>query len=101
MNSTVLALAVMLVGLGTAVWGIEHGVAAARRHRRDPLRALVLLRSFRTVIVGLSVAGVAAAWCWQLNWLLGLSLIIGGEELLESTVVISALKRGARPASAT
>jgi hypothetical protein len=100
MDSTVLALAVMLLGLGTVVWSIEHGIVAARRYQRDPLHALALLRSFRTVIIGLSVAGIAAAWCWQLDWLLGLSLIIGGEELLESTIVISALKRGAQHASA-
>jgi hypothetical protein len=56
------------------------------------------LRGFRVAIGGLALAGIGAAWCWQIGWLLGLSLIIGGEELLESTVVITALRQSARSA---
>ena len=90
-----LALALLVVGLGAAVWGMRRGIAGARRAPRDPWRALVLLRGFRIGIIGLALAGLAAAWCWQLEWLSSLSLIIGGEELLESTVIINALRHGA------
>lgn len=86
------------VGLTLATWSVRRGVVAARREARDPGRALALLRGFRMSVVGLAVAGIGAAWCWQLGWLLGLSLIIGGEELLESTVVITALHHGVRRA---
>ena len=88
----------IVVGLTITIWSVRHGIAAARREARDPRRALALLRGFRGGIVGLALAGLGAAWCWQLGWLLGLSLIIGGEELLESTVVIAALRQSARSA---
>jgi len=89
------ALVLVAVGLGVTVWGVRRGVVGARRAPRDPWHALALLRGFRVGIVGLALAGLAAAWCWQLGWLAGLSLIIGGEELLESTVIITALRRSA------
>ena len=45
-------------------------------------------------ILGLALAGVGASWLWNLKWLLILSLAIGGEEILESSLVIYGLKRG-------
>jgi hypothetical protein len=89
------AVALLVVGLGVAVWGLHGGVAGARRAARDPGRALALLRGFRVGVIGLALAGLGAAWWWQLGWLAALSLIIGGEELLESTVIITALRSGA------
>ena len=86
------------VGLTITIWSVRHGIIAACREARDPRRALALLRGFRGGIIGLALAGLGAAWCWQLGWLLGLSLIIGGQELLESTVVITALRQSVRRA---
>lgn len=86
------------IGLAVAVWGAYHGVSTAQREARDPRRALALLQGFRTSVIGLALAGIGAAWCWEIGWLFGLSIIIGGEELLESTVVIAALCQGARGA---
>jgi hypothetical protein len=87
-------------GLVLLVVGFRRGAAGMRRHRRDPPRALALLRGFRISVVGLCLAGVGAGLLWDVGWLVGLSLIIGGEELLESTVVITAMTHGlhARPA---
>ncbi len=82
----------LVLGLALAVWGGCHGVSTAQREVRDPRRALALLQGFRILIIGLALAGIGAAWCWEIGWLLGLSMIIGGEELLESTVVITALR---------
>jgi len=70
--------------------------AARARQLRDPGRALVIMQGFRTSIVCLAVAAIGAAWWWQIGWLFVLALVIGGEELLESTVVIAALKHGTR-----
>jgi hypothetical protein len=81
-------------GLAMLVLGIRRGSAGLRRYHRDPPRALALLRGFRISIVGLCMAGVGAGWLWDIDWLVGLSLIIGGEELLESTVVITAMTHG-------
>lgn len=41
----------------------------------------------------LAFIGVGAAWQWQQLWLLVIALVIAGEEILESSIVIFALRR--------
>jgi hypothetical protein len=67
----------LVAGLTMSVWSVRRGLSAARHEARDPRRALALLRGFRGAVVGLA-------------------LIIGGQELLEATVVIAALRQGVR-----
>jgi hypothetical protein len=57
---------------------------------------LYFLRGFRRAVIGFAIAGIAAAWLWQIDWILVLSLVIGGEELLESTLHIQALGMAGR-----
>jgi len=45
---------------------------------------------------GIDVEPGGAAWAWHLTWLLLLTLAIGSEETLESSMVIFALRRGRR-----
>ncbi|HYC01119.1 MAG TPA: hypothetical protein VEC57_18435 [Candidatus Limnocylindrales bacterium] len=86
-----------LMGAGAAL--VLRNVVAWRRAaamRRDPERALWLARGFRTGIVGLCAIGAGAGWHWNVAWLVVLSLIIAGEELLETTVLVMALRDGQR-----
>ena len=62
----------------------------------DPAKILIFLLGFRLSIIGLALAGIGAAWTWHLTVVLVLSLVIGGEELLESSVHIFAVRRGQR-----
>ena len=55
------------------------------------------MRGFRLTVIGLALAAIAAAWAWQLGWLLVLALAIGGEETLESSIHAYAIQRGMRP----
>ena len=87
------AAVLIILGLAVVVWGLSWGTSAVYRQARDPNKALAIMQGFRVGIIGLSLAGIGAARLWHLDWLLALSLIIGGEEILESTVVIAALKR--------
>lgn len=57
-----------------------------------PRRPLKMVRSLRAVLVGGSLLGLGAGLYWRNGWLVGLSLIIGLEELLETTVVVLALR---------
>jgi hypothetical protein len=81
------------LGLAIAIHGAARGVSRARRIARDPGRALAIMRGFRRAVVGLALAGIGAALLWQIPGLLTLSLLIAGEELLESTVMIVALAK--------
>ena len=84
------AVLLMAVGLTVAAWSVYRAVTLALRSR-DPWRALAIMHGFRIGVVSLAVAAIGAAWWWQSGSLFGLALVIGGEELLESTVVIKAL----------
>ena len=63
---------------------------------RDPEKNLTWMRGFRLTIIGLAIAGVAAAWAWHSAFLLVLALLIGGGETFESSLDIFALRRGRR-----
>jgi hypothetical protein len=88
-----------LLALGLAVfvlgaWGMATGL-------RRPLaeRPAAYMAGFRTGIIGLAIGGIAGAWVWQQLWVLVLALAIGGEELLESSIALYALRRGRRHAA--
>lgn len=83
---------IALTGCWLAVSGVRLGRDWARWH--DPARNLRFIRGFRRTIIGLALIAFAAAWLWQLLWLLVLALAIAGEELLESSVHAFAVRRG-------
>jgi hypothetical protein len=98
-------LAASAVAIGA--WLVASGVARRldRRVRAmadGPSKTLGLVRSIRRVLVGLALVGIGAGTLGGISWLVTLSLIIGGEELLESTVVAAALRdeEGRRAAEA-
>lgn len=88
----------MLAGAAMAVWAIRRAAAEMRRAPRDPARAFALLRGFRRAMIGLCVMALGIGWFWQLPTVVGLALIIGFEETLESSTMIAAVKHelGAR-----
>ena len=86
------AAVLMVAGVVVLIWSVRRGLTDGRRIARDPGRAFAIVRAFRIGIVGLCVAGIGAGWCWHVPSLIGLSLIIVGEEILESSVFIGALR---------
>lgn len=51
------------------------------------------LLGFRLSIWGLSLVGVAAAWTWQIPWLLAVALVICFEETIECSWALWAVRR--------
>ena len=91
------ASALMALGIGLALWGLLMELNGLRGALQgDSGKLLQWIEGFRLSIIGLALAGLGAAWALQLTWLLVLTLAIGGEETLESSVVIFALRRGRR-----
>jgi len=85
------------LGIGLAFWGLLMELNGLRGALRgDSGKLLTWIQGFRLSIIGLALAGLGVAWAWHLDWLLVLSLAIGGEETLESSIVIFALRRGRR-----
>jgi hypothetical protein len=88
--AVLVAAGLLAIARGVSFWRV------ARRTAQDPARALQVALGFRFAILGACVEVFAAAWLWQVGWLLLLSLIVLGEEMLESAVAVAALRDGCR-----
>lgn len=83
-------------GLLLTAYGLVRQFRGIVMPVRDPNKGLTWMVGFRLTIVGLAIAGVAAAWAWSSMFLLVLALLIGGGETFESSLDIFALRRGRR-----
>lgn len=90
-----LAALLVLGGLALAARGVRREAVGLRLPVTDPAKALALVRVLRTGILGLAFAGVGAGLARHVGALVGVSLVIAGEELLETSVVVAALRRRA------
>ncbi len=80
-------------GLWLCVRGLRlHG--AVTPEMRDPRRALEVARSFRVGIAGLCLIGWAVGWILSTGWVVIVAFIILGEEMLETSTMIAALRDG-------
>lgn len=91
-----LAWPLALLGAALMFVGVVQGIAAAVRPARypDPLEAG--MAGFRRAMVGLALAGLGAGWALGQPWIAAIALGIGGEETLESSKILWALRH--RPA---
>jgi len=89
--------ALIAVGIVLAFRGLFMEMIGLRGAlSRNSGSLLPWIEGFRLTIIGLALTGLGLAWAWHLTWLLMLTLAIGGEETLESSIVIIALRRGSR-----
>ena len=95
------AAALMFAGGAVVLGGIQRQWRELRRRGRDLRKAVALTRSLRTSLVGLAMTGAACGWSFDVPALLVVSLVIGAEELLETSVVSAALGAELRRRSAT
>ena len=77
-------------------WGVKLEVEGFRHCTYDLDKVLTIVRGFRIFVLGVAIASLGGAWAWHLLWLLVLALVIGGEEMLEMSIVIYALRRWKR-----
>ena len=88
-----IALAGIGGGIALVVWSVWSNLHDIRRPLSDPTKALGLVRWLRTTILGLAAVAIGLGWLWDSWPLIGLALIIAGEETLETTSVIRAMER--------
>jgi hypothetical protein len=87
-------LSVLIVGGAALLIAGVHLWRQAHRETRDLLRALLIARGFRRAIIGLCAMVFAVAALADVGWLMGLAAIVAGEETLESSVHVAALRDG-------
>ncbi len=90
-----LAAALMLLGAALAARGLRAMIGPLR----DSVALLRWVRGFRTVVIGLALAGIGAAWLWQQAWILAVALGVSGVETLESSTSIAVLRGERREAA--
>lgn len=97
METLVPAIQLLLVSLGIplAVKGLQIEWRGIRMPIREPGKVLTFFRGFRTSVIGLALIGVSAGWAFDQTWLLLLSIAIGIEETIESSIDIFALRNNA------
>jgi cytochrome c biogenesis protein CcdA len=87
------AAALALLGLALVARGLWFGVAGSPGLLRQARDAFAWIRCFQVAVGGLSLVGLAAAWYWREPWLLVLALGVLGEELLETSRILTAIKQ--------
>jgi hypothetical protein len=86
----------VLAGAAMFLLNLRRYIAGLRRGLREPGGNLGTMQAFRLGVIGLAVVGIGLAWLWRQPWLLALALAVGGEETLESSIAIAALRRAPR-----
>ena len=87
------AAALALLGLALLGRGLWFGSAGSPGLLRQARDAYAWIRGFQVAVAGLALVAVAAAWTWRQPWLLVLALGVLGEEMLETSRILTALNR--------
>lgn len=91
------ALMLAVVGIGLMARAVGGERVAIQRYRFGTnARLVTLIRDFRHAVIGLALAGIAAAWYWQIPWLLAVAVILGAGETFETSNDIAALTQAER-----
>jgi hypothetical protein len=91
---TVAPVLLIISGAPLLVIGLRREWDGLRRPLRDPAKVITWVRGFRLSMIGFAFSGAGAGWLLDQTWLVVLSLAIGGEETLESSIMHFALTRG-------
>ncbi len=75
------------------LWIGTGGNPGLLRQGRD---TVAWIRCFQSAVGGLCLVGLAAAWAWQEPWLLFVSLGILGEEMHETSRILTAIEQRPR-----
>ncbi len=76
--------------------GVKREIESHRRAATDMQKPILMVAGFRIAIIGLCLIGLGAGVLLGLTWVWALALIIAGEETLETSIVVTALRDGER-----
>ena len=84
----------MVAGMLIVLWVAPGTWRAPGRPSADMNRMAVYVAGFRRIVFGLALTALGAAWIWRQVWLLIVALAVGGEELVESSFYLWAMRQG-------
>ncbi len=90
-----IVMPMLTFGVGLVVAGIRRELRGFRMPLTERGKNLTTMRGLRLVVFGLAVIGTAVSWLWQIPAILAAALVIGFEEMLETSIIIYALRREA------
>lgn len=93
LSSPFAATPLALLGTAAVAYGVRLGVAASAAGRSGRERAMLLARGLRWLVAGLSAIAVVAGAATGSASTVGVALVILGEEMLEITTVVAALRQ--------
>ena len=91
------ATTLIALGLVRVIWAVRRDTPEIRLPVSNSNKGRGLVRCFRSVIIGTAMIAVGIGWLWKLPELLGLALIIGVGETVETTIVLGALNAQVKP----
>jgi hypothetical protein len=90
------AAALALAGLALMARGLWFGAVGRPGLLRQGRDAYAWIRCFQYAVGGMNVIFLAAAWAWRLEWLAILAVAFLGEEMIETSRILTALDRHTR-----
>jgi hypothetical protein len=81
---------VVALALGALVFA--RGIHRRSLPAGEPAHALAFMRGFRLLILGGTLIAAGLGWWLQVPWLLVAALVIMFEEMLETSIAVSALQ---------
>jgi hypothetical protein len=91
---TITQIVLMVAGIPLAIRGLRREWRAIWLPIGTPGKVLQFFRGFRMSVIGLALIGIGAGWMLGQTWLILLSLAIGIEETIESSIDVFALTKG-------
>jgi hypothetical protein len=90
------ATAIAVVGLWLTVRGLRRQALARRYSETTMTKPIGLMSGFRLILLGVPLVLVSAGWVLQQEWLFWIGVVVAGEETLETSMLLAALREGER-----
>ena len=90
------AAALAIAGVMLTIGGFRRQARSRRLPAATMDKPIAMMRGFRLILLGVPLIAIAAGWVFQQAWLFWIGVVVAGEETLETTMLLAALRDGER-----